>query len=237
MRSFKIQGVVCGLVLAAAGSAHAEGAFDFVDPCIHVRQEFDHAKSATHGNLQAALTQAGVVTEVPPEVKDQWWADLRVKAWEYFDSKVAPQMKTDGVEPTQEAFELWLKTDIAAAGGKEKFNAILLDKYRTSLSEAIQAKRTEVNKQVAEQQSDLDSKCKMDVGNQALRVTLSAVTLPIAIVNRNLEGAKQESGFGNQVIHATTGISIPDILKYGPAGGPNSVVNDVGRFFSNVFRW
>jgi hypothetical protein len=72
-------------------------------------------------------------------------------------------------------------------------------------------------------------------------VPVAAAFLVAAAFKTNIEhnfvAAKDESGVLNQTIRATTGISIGDIERYGLAGGPNSEVNKIGRFFATAFGW
>jgi len=76
----------------------------------------------------------------------------------------------------------------------------------------------------------------------------AAIPTPIALVviiggglhtniERNFQAAKNEPTAVGQLLRATTGVSIDDIGKYGLAGGPNSEINKIGRFFSNAFGW
>jgi hypothetical protein len=225
------------LLIGAYGTSQAEGALDFVDPCIHAREQFDHAKSAILAQFDAARTESQGVQVMPNDIEGQWWGEIRIKMREQFDDTIAPSLRAEGAAPSDAAFERWLQTQIAAAGGKEKVDAMLIEKYRSALGDAVAKKQAEIDGQLKSQQSDLDGSCKMDVGNQALRVTLNTVMTPVAIVGRNLEGAKNEPGVLNQVVHATTGISLPDIIKYGPAGDPHSVVNEVGSWIAGRMGW
>lgn len=55
------------------------------------------------------------------------------------------------------------------------------------------------------------------------------------MVQDNFEAAKREKTVADQAIRATTGISVKDIKKYGPMGGPTSTPNKLCNAVAKVF--
>jgi hypothetical protein len=78
-------------------------------------------------------------------------------------------------------------------------------------------------------------------GCSALPPAVAAAVILEGLFERNIEqnfaAAGDESGAIAQAIRAATGVSLGDIERYGIAGGPNSEVNKLGRFFASVFGW
>jgi hypothetical protein len=220
------------LMVFTAVNANA-GDFDFVDPCLKAQHAFDAQEREAMTHLDAAIAIANQVTVVPAEVASKWWSEVRVRMHDNFDQHIAPVLRSRGVEPTESHFTYWFDSEIEHGGGKKKLDGILLAQYKASFLKALNSKKA----QWASERSDLDHKCPMDAGNQAIRIAVTAATSPITIISNNLEGAKHEPGVIDQVVHATTGISIPDMIQHGVWGGDGSVANDVGRFFSHAFGW
>jgi hypothetical protein len=52
----------------------------------------------------------------------------------------------------------------------------------------------------------------------------------VKLIRQNFEAAQRERGAANQVIRATTGISVGDMERYGWKGGPNSEVRKICNF-------
>jgi hypothetical protein len=65
----------------------------------------------------------------------------------------------------------------------------------------------------------LNKSCKKDVGNRALRGVLTTASAPIAVVSKNLEIAKRESGLIAKGVAGTTRASIDASAKNGGVFG------------------
>jgi hypothetical protein len=53
---------------------------------------------------------------------------------------------------------------------------------------------------------------------------MQIIAAPVKTIDGNVKAAAGESGELAKALRGVTGISIRDIEKYGPAGGPNSVL-------------
>lgn len=208
-----------GTMLATSASAGG-GAFDFLDPCIKASDSFRAKRNEVIATLDKAVLDADQAAP-PAEYRDLWMKAKKEQLRSHFDAAVAPNLTQAGVTDLDGAFVKWFDANMAkvAAGDLEKLITV---SFRQELKSVRISQRAEGQAEIDKAQSELDGTCKMDAGNQTLRVTVSAILAPINTVAGNIEGAKRESGELDKVLRATTGISVKDIRQHGIFGGPNS---------------
>jgi hypothetical protein len=202
----------------AAGSvpARAQGAFDFLDPCIKARSDFAEQRQAYFTKLN--LTESSVDTLAPtPEFRAAWLKEVRKQAWPLFAEKVAPALREMGVTDMEKAFDTWFKLEMAAIKQEELDKRITAD-FRTLAREQLRQVRGKSNAEFDDAHAKLGEQSKPDVGSQALRLALA----PVGWVLGNFEAAKSEKNIVTQVVRAVTGVSPQAMVEHGIIGGPNS---------------
>lgn len=228
----KLKMIAAIAAVIAAGNASAS-ALGIVDPCVDAKKDFRSVSTAVYSQVDDAYEAALSATEVPEEFKKAWMAALREEIRKLFDDELAMQLAKSGVSDMEAAFESWFKAEVEAAGGELALLPKMLESYRESVKLAVD----EASAQVAEQKKALEGDCKMDIGHQAIRISVNVATAPIRLIGRNLEGAKKESSVVNKALYASTGISVKNIKEHGLAGGKNSEVRKAGRAVAKVFGW
>ncbi|MBC7602045.1 MAG: hypothetical protein H7255_05205 [Ramlibacter sp.] len=157
-----------------------------------------------------------ISTEIPTdEFERQWFKTQEPHIRQWFDANEVPKVRAvaGSVEIAfAQRFEAWKQEPTVRAEMASQYRAILKEFTHTT-----------IDSQLGSAQKKVNESCLMDFANETLRVGIGAVVLPVTVVKGNLEAARNESGFGAQVIRAVTGISVADIIKHGPLGGPNSV--------------
>ena len=212
-----------------AASVQTANAGNFLDPCIDMHNEFRGQKHAILAAYDADLAKVdGMIATAA--FRDIWLREKKADMRPYFDKNVAPVAKQLGQTDMNAAFESWFAVEIEKAGGDNLINA----HFREDLKRVLTEERAGSSADLARQQRELNDACKMDTGNQALRVAsklvvegiAAPISVPVGIVkgiDANIKGAARESGEIDKVIKGTTGISVKDIKKHGVFGGPNSV--------------
>ena len=205
-----------GLATISTSPAFAAGAFDFLDPCIKLRDQF--ADQRQQVRTKFANLEGSIPTMVADEAfRDAWIKAKREQARPLFDKEVAPKLAKYGLKDMDQAFDAWFKDMIASVDGQDLQN-LINETYRMLASEELARFRSQTEVEFDQAKSDLDSSCKKDVGNQVLRVALA----PIGWIGNNFEAAKDEHNIVTQVFRAVTGISPKDIARQGILGGDNS---------------
>jgi hypothetical protein len=223
--------VLAGLSTPALAS---NGLFDFVDPCIQARDSFSEQRT----NMLSQLNQAVVDADhqpAPAAYRDLWLQAMKEKLRPKFDELVAPSLRDAGVTNMDDAYGKWF-TNLISKMGQDDVTKLVDANFHQELRGLRLSQQTQGIAQLQAAQGDLDHSCKMDVGNQALRVTLGAVMAPFGIAQRNAELFQREPTVVGKAL-AVGGVSLTDIGKYGPAGGPNSVINQAGNFFAKIGGW
>jgi hypothetical protein len=204
------------IALAAifSGFAHAGPA---IDPCVNAHEnmgELRKSVASEHRKHDALIAQATPT----PQFEESWFNVQKASYREWFDANLAPAVRK-GKGNVETAF----KKSFADWQKQTEVRAAMTAQYRQIAHEILVAPVHEKdNASVRKAQQGVNSSCTMDFGNQALRVTLGAVVFPVTVISGNIDAAKREEGFGAQIVRGVTGISLTDIRKYGPLGGPNS---------------
>lgn len=209
------------LITGFLGSAaFAQGALDFLDPCIKARSDFAEQRQAYLAKLN--VTESTVDTlAATPEFKAAWMAEVRKQARPLFDEKVAPKLRDMGATDIEKGFNVWFDMELAAVKPEDLDNRIDAD-FRRMAKDELANIRAKSNAKLDESQKELGDSCKSDVGNQALRLTLA----PIGWVAGNFEAAKNEKNIVTQVFHGLTGMSAQAIAENGLLGGDKSVLRE-----------
>ncbi|GAB4520265.1 MAG: hypothetical protein Tsb0019_21160 [Roseibium sp.] len=216
-------------------SASAQGLFDFLDPCIEARNDFHDTRQNIMADLNRSV--ADVDTATPSrEYRDAWFAAKRKEMRPVFDEHVAPTLAEYGVTDLDAAFASWFDRVMAQLDQGELDQAITAN-FRHELRSFRLKERDLTAAEFARQSDELGSACRMDAGNQALRVVLTTAMAPVDIVLGNIKAAEREANVVTGAVRATTGVSLRDIQDHGLAGGENSEVRKAGRAIAKVFGW
>ncbi|KYK50141.1 hypothetical protein A1D31_39345 [Bradyrhizobium liaoningense] len=201
------------------------GVFDKLDPCIEQVDNFHAERMSYLQELDKNVANADTAA-VTPVYREAWMKAMRSHLRETFDTLVAPSLKDAGVQDLDNRYKRWFDLQIEAMG--TNVDKLVEANFHRELKEVRIEQRASGAAQLQSAKEDLDKACKMDVGNQMLRGTLTAVLAPVNMIARNLEIAKRESGEGAKALAATTGISIDAIKENGGmfggglSGGENS---------------
>jgi hypothetical protein len=220
---------ISALALAGilASNAHAGGGvFDALDPCIKARDDFRAERAAIVQQLDRAVQDADQAPATA-EYRAAWMKAKKAQLRPIFDSLVAPELKANGIQDMDAAYEAWFGRQLAALGNDGADKLVTLS-FHQELKQVRLEQRAQGQAALQSAQDDLDKSCKMDAGNQVLRGALTIALAPIEAVSRNLEIAKRETGVGAKALAATTGISVDAINQNGGvfggglSGGPGS---------------
>lgn len=223
-------------VALIAPMAQADGVFDFLDPCIEAKKDFQDNVTQTYAAYDAEIA-ATTYEKAPAEYRQKVWAELKVNLRNEFEkSPEAGLLKKHGVD-LNKAFIDWYTMVLKEIGGEATVNVEIDKVYREEKIKALKTARAKTDSQVEEVKRDLDSNCKSDVANQTLRVAVTTLFRPVDIVVGNFAAAKRENGLFNQAVRASTGISIKDIKEYGILGGPNSDARKVQDKIRGTSTW
>lgn len=214
---------VLGLSTLATAPASAQGAFDFLDPCIKARSDFDGQRQHVRGRF--ANFEASIPTmTATPEFREAWMQAKRQQARPYFDKEVAPALERYGLTDAERAFDAWFK-DIIASLQPEELESLVNTTYRLMAREELARGQAKTEAEYEKAKSELDGSCRSDVGSQVLRVAMA----PIGWVGGNIEGAQREHNIVTQVFRGVTGVSARDIASHGILGGENSELRKLAR--------
>ena len=210
-------------------SAQNALADNYFDPCLSMRSDFHAERNMVLAAYNTDVANVDTMA-LTPEYREVWINAKKADLRPHFDQHVAPTLKDAGQTDMEAAFTAWSDKKITEAGG----DSLITAHFRQELKAYLLEERSATEANYSAQKRDLDASCKMDVGNQALRVAsklivegiTSPIAAPVAVINsidRNIQGAARESGEIDKVLKGTTGISIKDIKKNGIFGGSNSV--------------
>jgi hypothetical protein len=207
---------ISALVLAAvlASNAHADGGvFDALDPCIKARDNFREERAGIVQQLDRAVNDADH-TGAPSEYRAAWMKAKKAQLRPMFDTLVAPELKANGIQDMDSSYEGWFDRQLAAIGN-DGVDKLVTANFHQELKQVRLQQRDHSQAELQSAEDDLEKSCKMDVGKQVLRGTLTIALAPIAAISRNLEIAKRESGAVAQGLAATTGVSVDAINENG----------------------
>ncbi len=222
MKLYKLAGLMTAVaaVLAAATLAsspvQAGGVLDPLDKCIEARKVFAEQRATAFNNLRAAEEAVDTLTP-PPEFKELWLMDARKRSLPTFKEKVAPKLQKMGLTDMEQAFAAWFEMELAELKPADLEKLITSD-YRAISKEELLDAHKEVTLEFEKPQKELDSTCKMDVGNQALRFALT----PFEQVAGALEAAKREKNILAQGFRLITQVSLQSMAEQGILGGDRS---------------
>lgn len=219
------------LVMIVSGSPGAlanKGVFDFVDPCIAEHDRFNDARDETWRDVHVKLADLDHA-KASAEYRKQWMDKKRAALRKYFDEAIKPAVEAAGGKDMDAAYARFFDK-VMESITPEKVAELQDANFRL---EARRYLEHSASSQVDEGEKKLSESCKMDVGNQVLRVAVIAALKPFTFVAGNWTAAEKD-GFVAQLIAAPTGINIVDAVKCPIRGcSSESVVNRVlsGRFW------
>lgn len=202
------------------------GVLDFLDPCVEARDSFRDQRQTILAKADAGIEDAEAA-DATQEYRDAWYKAKKEQARPYFDSTVAPTLRSYGVTDMDGAFETWFGDQLAQISA-EDLNELIDEHFRQELKAFLVEQRANTAEELERQKNELHDACKITVGDQVLRGTITAVMAPVNLLQRNWEIAGRESGAIAQGIAASTGISIDAINENGGvfggglSGGENS---------------
>jgi hypothetical protein len=215
-----------GVALLLSSSANASNAvFDFLDPCIEARDQFSDQRDQilTQLNRQIANAETAKSTE---EYRKLWLASKKEALRAVFDRDLKPVLEAAGVKDIDPAYEKWFELQITQLS-PEQLAALQDSNFRFELKRYLMNERGKTSDALETERAKLANACKMDVGNQALRVAIIGALKPFTFVAGNWKAAEKD-GFIAQVIAAPTGINPVDAVKCPIRGcSSESVVNKV----------
>lgn len=220
-----ISALALGVVLTSSANAGG-GVFDALDPCIKARDNFRDERAGIVQQLDRSVNDAEHVA-APTEYRVAWMKAKKAQLRPTFDALVAPELKVNGVQDMDRSYDAWFDRQMGQMSS-EDLGKLVTANFHQELKQVRLEQRVKTQAELQSAQDELDKSCKMDVGNQALRGTLTVVLAPIGMISRNLEVAKNERGEIDKVVAATTGVSIKAINENGGvfggglSGGENS---------------
>jgi hypothetical protein len=225
-----------------------QGVFDSLDPCIEAREQFQKKKDATLESVANRLAQINV-EDARNKSFSEWLAqtnldDARRKYvaawWTEARKMLRATLAEKGMTLKPQAFEPVFNRWVADHGGADAINAQIRrslddevkEQFNRKFDAEVTSEKDATQRKVAEnlqaQENELHGACRMDVASQVLRAAIvPAVTLVPNLIAGNVAAAKHEPDLISQVVHGLSGISIPDIFKHGPLGGPTSEPNRI----------
>lgn len=232
--------LICALV---SSPAIAQGALDDLDYCVKEKQKFRSSREAIESKIRGVQSKLSgwhknpdtLPAETLKEYRDAvrayaftvWKSTANGKAvinsWNTQDTKVITDNFYKFIYPAQ----------ITEDQEKLLAKALFKKDYEENVKPKLDAQVKTVNAKVAEGKKELDGACKSDVVSQLFRVSLGNL---IKTVGGNFEAVKNESGFGAQIVRATTGVSITDIVKYGIVGSDSSELSKINKTFNKALE-
>lgn len=215
------------LVLATNANAGG-GVFDALDPCIKARDTFHNERAGIIQQLDRSVSDADSAA-APSEYRDAWMKAKKGQLRETFDTLVAPDLKDNGVQDIDRAYDAWFDRQMAQLSN-EDLDRLVTSNFHQELKQVRLEQRAKTEAEIQSAKDELDKSCKMNVGSQAMRGTLAIVLAPVGMVVRNFGVAKNERGEIDKVVAATTGISIKAINENGGLFG-GGLSGGEGSFF------
>ena len=228
MTKLLLSGVALTAVWGTAPAMAGGGVFDALDPCIQQVDKFRDERVSYLQKLDKNVAGADNAA-VTPEYRDAWMKAKRSQLRATFDTYVAPALKDAGVQDMDARYDHWFDKQLESVGAENVEKLVSLN-FHQELKQVRIEQRGSGAADMESAKKDLDHQCKMDVGNQMLRGTVTAVLAPIEMVAKNLEIAKRESGALAKPLAATTGISVDAINKNGGVFG-GGLSGGEGSFF------
>lgn len=232
--SFSVASVIC--VFASNSALASGGTFDFLDPCIEAHETFQSQQSADLAAYDYDIKNVDIAP-APEKYRQLWMESKKKQMRPIFNEVVAPSLQAAGLVDMDKHFEGWFDEILSVRVGKDNVDALVQTHFREELKRQLVKGKASTEAQYETASKELGSACKMDLGNQTLRVAIVAALAPVSIISNSLEAAKQESGVFNQALRASSGVSIKDIKEHGAGGGENSEVRKAGRAIAKVFGW
>ncbi len=216
-----------GFIIVVSSAAFANnGVFDHLDPCIAARDQFSEQRATTFKALDQQVTDADKASATP-QYRTLWIDSKKQALRPLFDSEVKPVLQSMGVTDFDIAYAKWFNIQIAQLT-PEQLQEVQDKNFRLELKSFWVGRRINTATEIDKQHAELSKSCKMDVGNQALRVAMIGALKPITVTIDNWKSAEGK-GFIAQVIKTGTGgIDPVDIVKCPIRGcSDKSVVNQV----------
>lgn len=214
-----------------ASSAFAsDGVFDFLDPCIGAREQFSDQRTKVFEQIATQVSNTDTATATT-EYRADWLTAKKTALRPIFDQQVKPLLADLGVTDFDAAYGKWFDFQIAQLS-PEQLQALQDQSFRVDLKAFWIGKQKSTAAEIDKQHDELSKSCKMDVGNQALRVAIIGAMKPITFMVDNWKSG-EHGGFINQVIKTPTGIDVVDAVKC-PIRGcssesvPNKVLKALG---------
>jgi hypothetical protein len=222
---------VLALTLVLASNANAsDGVFDALDPCIKAHDNFRDERAGIVQQLDRSVNDADHAN-APAEYRAAWMKAKKAQLRPTFDALVAPDLKDNGTQDKDldQAYDRWFNRRMAQMSS-EDLDKLVTANFHQELKQVRLGQRAKTQAELQSAEDELGKSCKMDVGNQVLRVALDAALAPIGMVSRNLEIAKKESGELAKPLALGTGISVDAIQKNGGVFG-GGLSGGEGSFF------
>jgi hypothetical protein len=218
-----LAGALGSSVFVQPGSA-SNGVFDFLDPCIEARDQFADRRDDAFRQLDTLIVNSDKA-EATDGYRSEWLKAKKDLLRKYFDSELKPTLQAMRVTDFDTAYSAWFDLQIAQLT-PQQLKKLQDANFRFELKKELIQRRAQTSADVANAEGELSRSCKMDVGNQALRVAILGAMRPFTFVAGNWKAAEKD-GFIAQVIQAPTGINVPDAVFRCPIRGcsDHSVVN------------
>jgi hypothetical protein len=229
-RNKKILNLAAASLLAAAAipstAFASNGVLDFIDPCIEAHDQFNDQRDGILRELNQKIADAD--TAKSNDEYRKLWIESKKKALRaVFDQNEKPVPDAAGVKDPQAveaAYAKWFE-GVLGQLTPEQLSSLQDSNFRFELKEYLTAQRQKGSAELEAEKAKLSSACKMDVGNQALRVALIGALKPLTFVAGNWKAAEKD-GVVAQVIAAPTGINPVDAVRCPVRGcSDKSVVN------------
>jgi len=205
----------------------SNGVFDFLDPCIEARDQFSGQRDQIVGQLNQQVANADTAKSTD-EYRKLWMASKKEALRANFDREVKPVLEAAGVKDFDAAYSRWFELQLAQVT-PEQLASLQDSNFRFELKKYWVSQREKTSTALEQEHAKLSKTCKMDVGNQALRVAVIAAMKPFTFVAGNWKAAEKD-GFLAQVIAAPTGINPVDAVRCPIRGcSSESVVNKTLR--------
>jgi hypothetical protein len=208
----------------------SDGVFDFLDPCIAAHDQFNDQRDAILRELNQKIGAADTAKSTD-EYRKLWVASKKVALRPIFDRTEKPLLDAAGVkapEAIEAAYAKWFE-GVLGELTPDQLSSLQHTNFRFEIKANLIAQRQKNSAELDAEKAKLSSTCKMDVGNQALRVAIIGALKPLTFVAGNWKAAEKD-GFIAQVIAAPTGINPVDAVRCPVRGcSDKSVVNQVLR--------
>jgi hypothetical protein len=205
-----ILGFLASSSLPSMASA-SEGVLDFVDPCIEAHDQFNDQRDQILGQLNQQLANVDAAKSTD-EYRKLWMESKKKALRPYFDANVKPVLESAGVKDFDQAYNKWFELQLGQLT-PDQLASLQDANFRLELKAFLLDRRGKTAAALEEQHQELSKSCKMDVGNQVLRVALLGALKPITLIGDSWKSAEKD-GFLAQLISAGTGgINPVDVFR------------------------